>query len=282
MQEFLRPTRQVRKPDNGDCGQDFVDSLVCPHLRVVDSTLDARPSVDGVMLNPKKKANRDERSVLRWPHVYAALKDAILSHQLSPGTKLPEDELASIYSVGRSVIRSALQALSHDRLARLEPNRGAFVAQPSKREAREIFEARSLLEPRVAALAADTAKSADISLLRAHLEKEHEALRTGQTGDAISLSARFHVAIAEIAAHSILTEFVTDLVSRSSLIVALYWHRRDTTCEVHAHRALVNAIAKGKSNDASKLMSSHLVDLLSGLDLTQGKKSFRSLADILR
>jgi DNA-binding GntR family transcriptional regulator len=77
-------------------------------------------------------------------------------------------------------------------------------------------------------------------------EKEHEALRTGQTGDAISLSARFHVAIAEIAAHSILTEFVTDLVSRSSLIVALYWHRRDTTCEVHAHRALVNAIAQGK------------------------------------
>jgi hypothetical protein len=47
---------------------------VCPQLRVVDSTLDARPSGDSVMLNPKKKANRDERSVLRWPHVYGALK----------------------------------------------------------------------------------------------------------------------------------------------------------------------------------------------------------------
>ena len=234
------------------------------------------------MLNTKKKVNQDEKPALRWPQVYGALKDAILSHRLAPGTKLSEDELASIYSVGRSVIRSALQALSHDRLARLEPNRGAFVAQPSKQEAREIFEARALLEPRVAALAADTAKPGDISLLRAHLEKEHAALRAGQTGDAISLSARFHVAIAEIAAHSILTEFVTDLVSRSSLIVALYWHRRDTTCEVHAHRALVNAIAKGKSKDASELMSSHLVDLLSGLDLTLGKKKLKSLAEILR
>ena len=234
------------------------------------------------MLSSKTKVNRGDKPALRWPQVYGALKDAILSHRLAPGTKLPEDELASIYSVGRSVIRSALQALSHDRLARLEPNRGAFVAQPSKREAREIFEARALLEPRVAALAADTAKPGDISMLRAHLEKEHEALRAGQTGDAISLSARFHVAIAEIAAHSILTEFVTDLVSRSSLIVALYWHRRDTTCEVHAHRALVNAIAKGQSKDASELMSSHLVDLLSGLDLTLAKKKFKRLAEILR
>src|SRR5690349_1800093 len=106
----------------------------------------------------------------RWPQVYDALKDAILSHRLAPGTKLPEDELATIYGVGRSVIRAALQALAHDRLARLEPNRGAFVAQPSKREAREIFEARALIEPRVAALAAAVADEDDIALLRAHLE----------------------------------------------------------------------------------------------------------------
>jgi DNA-binding GntR family transcriptional regulator len=233
------------------------------------------------VLDTKRKATQDAKPAMRWPQVYGALKDAILSHRLAPGTKLPEDELASIYSVGRSVIRSALQALSHDRLARLEPNRGAFVAQPSKREAREIFEARALLEPKVAALAAESAKPANISLLRAHLEKEHEALHAGQESAAITLSARFHVAIAEIADHSILTEFVTDLVSRSSLIVALYWRRRDTTCEVHAHRALVDAIAKGKSKDASDLMTSHLVDLVSGLDLTLGEKKSKSLADIL-
>ena len=69
---------------------------------------------------------------MRWFPVYAGLRDAIVSHRLAPGTKLPEDELASIYSVSRTVIRAALQALSHDRLARLEPNRGAFVAQPTE------------------------------------------------------------------------------------------------------------------------------------------------------
>lgn len=230
----------------------------------------------------EKEERLTEKLAPRWSQVYGALKDAILSHRLTPGTKLPEDELATIYSVGRSVVRSALQALAHDRLARLEPNRGAFVAQPSKREAREIFEARALLEPRVAALAAESARPRHISSLRAHLEREHEALRLGQTGVAITLSARFHVALAEIADHSILTELVTDLVSRSSLIVALYWRRRDTTCEVHAHHALMDAIARRKPRKASELMTNHLADLLSGLDLTLGERKPKSLAEILR
>ena len=83
--------------------------------------------------------------------------------------KLPEDELASIYSVSRTAIRSALQALAHDRLVRLEPNRGAFVAHPSKQEAREIFDARMLIEPWVAALAAAAARRVDIVRLRRQL-----------------------------------------------------------------------------------------------------------------
>lgn len=233
-------------------------------------------------LDTNRRESRDTKPPVRWPRVYGALKDAILSHRLAPGTKLPEDELASIYSVSRAVVRAALQALSHDRLARLEPNRGAFVAQPSKREAREVFEARALIEPKVAALAAGSAKPGDVASLRAHLEKEHEAMSAGRDSDAIMLSARFHVAIAEIADHAILTKFVSELVSRSSLIVALYWRRRDTTCEVHAHRALVDAIAKGKSKDASDLMTGHLDDLMAGLDLTLGDKKPKKLADILR
>lgn len=189
--------------------------------------------------------------------------------------------MASIYSVSRTVIRAALQALAHDRLARLEPNRGAFVAQPSLKEAREVFEARALIEPRVAALAAAVAKPEDILLLRRHLEKEHDALNAGRDSDAIMLSARFHVGLAEIADHSVLTGFVRDLVSHSSLIIALYWKRRDTTCECYAHHALVDAIERGLASEAAALMKSHMVDLLSGLDLSPGGKKPERLADIL-
>jgi DNA-binding GntR family transcriptional regulator len=233
------------------------------------------------MLTILREGDDSEKPAARWSPVYYALRDAIVSHRLAPGTKLPEDEIGSIYSVSRTVVRAALQALAHDRLARLEPNRGAFVAQPSKREAREVFEARALIEPKVAWLAAQSAVPDDIAQLRRHLEKEHAALDAGRDSEAIMLSARFHVGIAEIAAHSIFTKLVRDLVSHSSLIIALYWRRRDTTCERHAHQALVDAIEAGLSAEAADLMTSHLADLLSGLDLSSAVRKSKSLANLL-
>jgi DNA-binding GntR family transcriptional regulator len=107
-------------------------------------------------------------------------------------------------------------------------------------------------------------------------------MHEGRDGEAVVLSGRFHVAIAEIAGQSILTDFVRGLCSRSSLIIALYWRRRDTICESHAHHALVDAIEKNNPKDATELMTSHLVDLLSGLDLSDRAATPKRLADILK
>jgi len=218
----------------------------------------------------------------RWTSMYASMKAAILAHSLQPGTKLPEDDLAEVYAVSRTVVRAALQALAHDRLVQLEPNRGAFVAKPTRREAREIFEARAMIEPQVAAMAAKVAKPADIKILRRHLDDEHKAIHENRNGDAIRLSARFHESIAEIAGQSILTEFVRTLCSRSALIISLYAKRQDTFCESHAHAALVDAIAANSPRDASELMTSHLVDLLSGIALSDREPPQLSLSEILK
>jgi len=232
------------------------------------------------------KANADRAPGVvtsgRWVQIYDDLKSAILAHNIAPGTKLPEDELGEVYSVSRTLVRAALQALAHDRLVRLEPNRGAFVAKPTKREAREIFEARAIIEPKVAAMAAGIAKPADIKVLRRHLDEEHQAIHDGRQGDAVMLSARFHEAIAEIAGQSILTEIIRSLCSRSALIIMLYSRRADTFCESHAHLALVDAIAANSEVDASELMTSHLVDLLSGIDVSESAGPQRKLSEILR
>lgn len=217
----------------------------------------------------------------RWAGVYRGVKDAIMGRRLMPGTKLPEDELAAIYAVSRTLVRAALQALAHDRLVRLEPNRGAFVAHPSRKEARDVFEARALIESEVAAIAARKAKADDIALLRHHLEREHEALHAGRDSDAILLSAGFHIGLAEIADQSALTNIVRGLVSHSSLIITLYWSRRDTTCQTDAHHDLVDAIEAHDAEAAARLMRRHLTDLMSGLDLSRGDKRPNRLSDIL-
>ena len=80
--------------------------------------------------------------------VTRALTLAIHEHRIKPGMKLGEDELADIYGVSRTVVRSALHALAHLQLVDIQRNRGAFVAQPTLRDAREVFEAPEWPPPR--------------------------------------------------------------------------------------------------------------------------------------
>jgi DNA-binding GntR family transcriptional regulator len=212
---------------------------------------------------------KPQRQDPSWVPVFNNLRDAILSHQLLPGTRLAEDELSNIYGLGRTVIRSALGALTHEGLLTHIPNRGVHVAKPTKTEARDVFEARSLVEPYIAELASGLATRDHIAVLKDHLAAEHRAVKAGDDSEAIALSAKFHLYIAHIANQSILTGFLEELISRSSLIVSLYWRRHDTICDCHAHDTLVTAIEQQDGQAAFKLMQSHLADLLSGLDLTE-------------
>jgi DNA-binding GntR family transcriptional regulator len=240
---------------------------------------------DLAALDPTPGGRRGSGTALRSPRaarIHEALLAAILDHRLPPGARLPEDELGAIYGVSRTIVRSALQALAHERVVTIEPNRGAHVAEPTAEEARHVFEARSVIEPRLAAMAAGLATSKDGARLKRHIRDENAALAAGDAGRAIALSGAFHLAIAEIASQPILSGFVRELVSRSSLIIALYWRRPDAICERHAHAALADAIAKGDGKRAADLMMSHLVDLLSGLDLRARKPAPAKLSELLR
>lgn len=213
--------------------------------------------------------------------VSSALALAIHEHRLAPGTKLGEDDLADIYAVSRTVVRAALQSLAHVQLVDIKRNKGAFVAQPTLREAREVFEARALLEPRTARSAASRTTRADVAVLKDHIAQEHKALADGDNGRALHLSGRFHIELARIADQDTIKQFIETLIARSSLIVALYWRRESALCESHAHHALVQALADGNEADAEDLMRSHLVDLHSALDLRERPNQTQDLRQLL-
>ncbi|MEM5476964.1 GntR family transcriptional regulator [Pacificibacter sp. AS14] len=199
--------------------------------------------------------------------LFEKLELAIHEHRLAPGTKLGEDDIAEVYGVSRTIVRAALQSLAHQRLVELKRNRGAYVAQPSVQEAREVFEARALLEPRTAYSAALRITDNQVAQLQAHIDAEHGALHAGDHGRALYLSGQFHIDIARIADQHTIEAFITQLISRSSLIIALYWQRRAAICESHAHDALITAFAAHDGPRAEELMKSHLLDLVTSLDL---------------
>ena len=214
--------------------------------------------------------------------IAAQLTDAVHEHRLKPGSKLREDEVSEVFGVSRTVVRQALRALAFEGLLTIEKNRGAFVSKPSLKEAHEVFQARALLEPSTARAAAERTTRDDIALLERHIREEHEALDRDQPGLALKLSGDFHLEIARIADQQTIEQFLKQLVSRSSLVIALYWKRRNALCESNAHHALVDALRNHDGSAAEDLMKGHLLDIYSQLDLREYDEGSTSLKEALR
>ncbi len=192
---------------------------------------------------------------------------SIAERRLRPGTRLKEEQLAEIFAVSRARIRQALAVLEGDGLVTILPNRGAFVAEPSIEEARDVFHVRKFIEARVIERLLARTGEADIPRLEAHLEEERAANARGDTSAAIRLSGGFHLLLAELSGSDFLLRVLHDLVSRSSLITAVYRNRDGHNCGPDDHGALIRSIAEKDSPRAQATMREHLDHVEAELDL---------------
>ena len=105
------------------------------------------------------------------------IRNAIVDRRLGPGTKLSEHEVGALFDASRTVARAALQMLSFEGLVRTERNRGAFVANPTPEEAKQVFASRRLIEPGIAAQACARIEPADLLRFEEQLAAESQLSR---------------------------------------------------------------------------------------------------------
>lgn len=200
--------------------------------------------------------------------VYEQVHQAIVERRLEPGTKLGEEALCEIYGVSRAQIRRVLVDLSHAKVVELRPNRGAYVAQPSVREARHVFEARRAIEAAIVERAVDRVTDVNLGRLREIVDADREALARGDSEMSIKLSGDFHLCLGDIAGNQVLSEILVELVSRSSLIIAAYGHARQSDCSAEEHSHLIEALRTGDGEQAVTAMAEHLDHIENLLNLT--------------
>lgn len=193
--------------------------------------------------------------------IYAELRNAIVDHRLAPGTKLREQEIATAFGVSRTLVREVLIRLSRDRLVVQQLNRSAEVARPEWSEARHLFAARELIEGHVARELAGRCDDTQLAAMRALMDEEAHAIADGDKADAIRLSGDFHLRLAGFAGNPVLSELLHGLVSRSSLLFALYHRAGEPMCVAHDHERLLTAIASGDGDAAEAEMRAHLAEL---------------------
>lgn len=206
---------------------------------------------------------------------------AILEHRLLPGTKLGEDELGEIYGASRTLVRTALLKLAHEGIVTIEKNRGAFVSRPTPADAREVFEARRLIEPIIIDHAIAAVAPEWLARLQHHLGEERAAERRGDARASVRLSGEFHRLIAEMSGHTIYLGFLKELIARSSLIILLYRRHDTPACGTDHHAGIAGAIARQDGNAARGLMLSHLTEIEDELFLKELATRDARLADVL-
>lgn len=198
------------------------------------------------------------------------LRDAIVDRRLAPGTKLNEAEVGTLFDVSRTVVRAALQALAFEGLVKTERNRGAFVANPTPEEARQVFASRRLIEPGLALAAAQRITAGEVAAFRDRLHRESELL--GQRGPharraEIHASGDFHLLLARVAGNAILLRFMEELVARSSLVIALYGRSGASSCGHNDHGNILKALEERDGDRASRLLLTHIDHIEADLDL---------------
>lgn len=190
-----------------------------------------------------------------------AVIQAIAERKLLPGMKLAEEQLADAFKLNRARIRKVLLVLSQRRVVHLAPNRGAFVARPSVKETRDLFQARRLVESEIVRLVAKLPRPrrlAAVAILKAHLKAEHRAIAAHDRAAEVRLSGLFHIKLATAAGNGVFLHMLRDLIAQNALAIAAYASGHELDCSLREHDGIVDALAGSDSDKAVSLAMAHL------------------------
>lgn len=207
--------------------------------------------------------------------VVEALRGEILAGRRTPGERLPgEQTLVEQFGVSRSVVREALRVLEAQGLVEVRHGYqgGAFVAseglssllaalqdslQLGELGVGELYEARLVLEPVMARLAAGRADAEMIASLR---DKNAEIERlVAADEDPFAANMEFHALIARASGNRALSLPLEALFGLWETLHGRYPPLKPVTRQsVAAHERLIEAIAAGDSEIAWQVMVEHL------------------------
>jgi GntR family transcriptional repressor for pyruvate dehydrogenase complex len=205
--------------------------------------------------------------------IVSRLLDLIQQRHLGPGDRLPaERELAASMGVSRSSLREALQALTvlgvtdmrHGTgtyVSSLEPDllvrHLSFVLSLSDHASEQLFEARRVVEPAMAALAASRIDDGTLDLLDACVDRARAAI--GDAEAFMETDLELHDAVRVAAENAVLGRFMESIRALGLASRRRTGSRRAVQEQtVKDHRAIVAALRSRDPEAASAAMHRHL------------------------
>lgn len=214
-----------------------------------------------------------------------AIMEQILDGRLPVGDPLPtEARLCEMFGVNRSTVREGIRVLEEAHLLRRESAKRMVISRPTDREIgeqveralilqevsfTELWEAMSVFEPQMAALAAGRADAAALERLEVNLRETERALQEGRS--MVDLDIEFHALVAAASDNRAL------MLAREPMSHLFFPFFQTVMLRVpgagrrlvDAHRQIVDAIRKGDATLAHEWMRKHVRDFRRGAKLAE-------------
>lgn len=209
-----------------------------------------------------------------YEQIVQQIEESVLNGSLKPGDQLPaERELAQRLGVSRTAVREAVKALREKGLVEAYSGRGTFITDGTSHAARQSFdlmikigqqensahlaELRLILEPGIAALAAERADEEQIAAMRDAVA----VMDRSQKDPAAYIEADldFHLALAEAVANPLILSLIDSIVGllREQRIKIFNVEGGPQRGQVH-HKRILEAMEQRNPAMARAAMSAHL------------------------
>jgi DNA-binding FadR family transcriptional regulator len=216
-----------------------------------------------------KKLNKQSRlSHEAASHIKALIK----SEKLKAGDKLPNEmQLAGLFGISRPTVREAVKSLVSQNIIEIVRGKGTFVAHnpgvssdplgldfvADRDLPFSLIEARQILEPEVARLAAGRAQAADIETLERLIQKMEGIVTRDATW--VSVESEFHACIAKATRNPVIMRIVPVIVE--AIVKTLRYAPRtseDHRAALREHTRILEAIREKNPDEAYQAMRLHL------------------------
>ncbi|MBI1878790.1 MAG: FadR family transcriptional regulator [Chloroflexi bacterium] len=213
-----------------------------------------------------------------YEQIITQIQNLVMEGSLRPGDKLPpERELAEQFGVSRTAVREAVKALREKGLVNIQAGRGTFITNDTSEMMRgsldfivkvglsngvvNLNEVRTLMEPGIAALAAERSSEADVQMMEQAIAAMGAAMNDADAFAEADLE--FHLTLARATQNPLIPILLDPIVDQ------LREHRKRIFLveggpqrgQYH-HRRILAAIKKRDLEAARIAMCDHLMQVL--------------------
>ena len=198
--------------------------------------------------------------------------DLIRLKKYAPGDRLPtEAELSELLGVGRNTVREAVRILVSRNIVTVRQGSGTFISEKlgvaddpfgfslvenRQKLTRDLIQIRAILEPPIAALAAQNATDEEVEVLRKILLEIEELIEKRE--DYAQKDVEFHEQIAHCSHNSVMSNLVP-VIGNGVAVFAREVQSTEYKQTLISHRAIYEAIRRGRAVEAQQAMYFHLL-----------------------